>query len=179
MSFPSHSQTTTNHPHVSAVGSSHVNVPPTTEMSDNVDASTALVKALKQVVTTPKIEYMCFDGNPIKIPSFIHNFETCLEKNSTNEESKLQLLIQHFCAKAKEAIESCVNLPAGEGYQVAKDTLQESFGKPHIIAGHILKCSSTYQLSGKQTGRPCLSFLVIWIQRIELLREWELSTSVI
>ena len=87
MSFPSHSQTTTNHPHVSAVGSLHVNVPPTTEMSNNVDASTALAKALKQVVTTPKIDYMCFDGNPIKFLSFIHNFETCLEKNSSNEES--------------------------------------------------------------------------------------------
>ena len=140
MSFPDHSQTITNYPHFSAIGSSHVNVPPTIEMSDNVDVSTALVKALKQVVTTPKIEYMCFDGIPIKFPSFIHDFEICLEKNSTNEESKLQLLIQHCCRKAKEAIESCVNLPAEEGYQVAKDTLQESFRKPHIIAGHILKC---------------------------------------
>ena len=80
MSSPSHSQTTTNHPHVSAVGSLHVNVPPTTEMSDNVDASTALVKALKQVVTTPKIEYMSFDGNPIKFPSFIHNLKRVLKK---------------------------------------------------------------------------------------------------
>ena len=158
MSFPSHSQTTTNHPHVSAVGSSHVNVPPTTEMSDNVDACTALVKALKQVVTTPKIEYMCFDGNPIKFPSFIHNFETCLEKNSTNEESVLQLLIQHCRGKAKEAIESCVNLPAEEGYQVAKDTLQESFGKPHIIAGAHIKMLIDLPNIRKADGSSLLEF---------------------
>ena len=104
-------------------------------MSDNADAGTALVTALKQVVATPKIEYMHFDGDPIKFPSFIHNFETCLEKNSSSEESKLQLLIQHCRGKAREAIESCVNLPVEEGYRTAKDTLQESFGKPHIIAG--------------------------------------------
>ena len=137
-SFPNHSQITANHPHVSTVGSSSVNVPPTMQMSDNVDASTALVKALKQVVTTPKIEYMYFDGNPIKFPSF-QNFETCLEKNSSNEECNLQLLIQHCRRKTREAIESCVNLSAEEGYKVAKDTLQESFGKPHIIAGAHIK----------------------------------------
>ena len=95
------------------------------QMSDNVDASTAIVKALKQVVTTPKIEYMYFDGNPIKFPYFIYNFETCLEKNSSDEESKLQLLIEHCCGKAREAIESCLNLSVEEGYKVAKDTLLE------------------------------------------------------
>ena len=122
-------------PQVTDVGPLFLNAQPTLRISDNADAGAALVTALKQVVATPKIEYMHFDGDPIKFPSFIHNFETCLEKNSSSEESKLQLLIQHCRGKAREAIESCVNLPVEEGYRTAKDTLQESFGKPHIIAG--------------------------------------------
>jgi hypothetical protein len=43
--------------------------------------------------------------------------------------------------KARESIESCVNLP--NGYKVAKQTLQENFGKAHIIAeAHINKLLS-------------------------------------
>ena len=35
---------------------------------------------------------------------------------------------------------SCVNLSAEQGYRVAKETLSENFGKPHIIARtHIKK----------------------------------------
>ena len=86
------------------------------QLSVKVDTNIEIVKALKQVVATPKIEYM----NPIKFPSFMHNFETCLERNNDSDESKLQLLIQHCHGKAKEAIENCVNLPADEGYCAAK-----------------------------------------------------------
>ena len=68
------------------------------------DASMEIVKALKQVVATPKIEYIHFDGNSGKFTSFMYNFETCVEKNNYNEASKLQLLIQDCHGKAKEAI---------------------------------------------------------------------------
>ena len=50
--------------------------------------------------------------------SFMHNFETCLE--STDNSRNLQLLIQHRKGKAREAVQSCVNLPVSEGYQTAK-----------------------------------------------------------
>ena len=99
-----------------------------------------IAQALRQVVSAPKVEYMRFDGNPIKYVSFMHNFETCLEKDNPENSRRLQLLIQHCYGKAREAIESCVNLPVEEGYYVAKNTLRESFGKPHIIAkAHIKK----------------------------------------
>ena len=64
----------------------------------------------------------------------MHNFQTCLEKNNPGNSTRLQLLIQHCNGKAREAIESCVNLPAQEGYKTAKNTLYENFGKPHVIA---------------------------------------------
>ena len=47
----------------------------------------------------------------------------------------LQFLIQHRTGKARDAIESCSNLPASEGYRVAKETLCENFGKSHILQG--------------------------------------------
>lgn len=48
--------------------------------------------------------------------SFIHNFENCLEKENKDNARRLQPLIQHCFGKVRDAIESCVNLPASEGY---------------------------------------------------------------
>ena len=63
-----------------------------------------------------------------------------MEKDNPDNSRRLQFLIQHCTGKAGDAIESCSNLPASEGYRVAKETLRDSFGKPHIIAGaHIKK----------------------------------------
>ena len=71
---------------------------------------------------------------------FFHNFETYLEKDNPDNSRRLQFLIQHCTGKARDAIESCSNLPASKDYRVAKETLLENFGKPPIIAGaHIKK----------------------------------------
>ena len=110
-----------------------------TETQQN-DDGLELVKALKQVVVMPKVEYQHFDGDPLKYVTFFHNFETYLEKDNPDDSRRLQFLIQHCTGKARDAIESCSNLPASEGYRVPKETLRENFGKPHIIAGaHIKK----------------------------------------
>ena len=106
-----------------------------------------MVTALKQVVSSPKIEYMRFDGDPLRYVTFIHNFETCLEKDNPDKSRKLQLLTQHCDGKAKEAIESCTNLPSEEGYLTAKTALRENFGKPHVIAAaHIKKLENLSKL---------------------------------
>ena len=98
-----------------------------------------MVKALRQVVTSPKIEYLRSDGDPPRYVSFIHSFETYLEQDNPDDSRRLQLLIQHCTGKAREAVKSCENLPV-DGYQVAKETLCENFGKPHLIADvHIKK----------------------------------------
>jgi hypothetical protein len=147
---------TTWNPYMCNVGLPPLNSNHGTQVSGKIDTNIEIVKALKQVVATPKIEYMHFDGNPIKFPSFMHNFETCLERNS--DESTLQLLIQHCHGKAKEAIETCVNLPADEGYCVTKKTLTENFGKPHIIArAHIKKLVNLPSIK-KADGPSLLEF---------------------
>ena len=117
-----------------------------------------IAQALRQVVSAPKVEYMRFDGNPMKYVSFMHNFETCLEKDNPDNSRRLQLLIQHCYGKAREAIESCVNLPVEEGYYVAKNTLRENFGKPHIIAkAHIKKLENLPPLK-QADGQSLLEF---------------------
>ena len=108
------------------------------------DSGKEIVKALRQVVSSPKVECHRLDGDTLKYVTFMHNLETHLEKDNPDEARRLQLLIQHH--KAEEAIESCANLP-NDGYRVAKQTLRENFGKPHVIAeGHIKKFM----------GLPCL-----------------------
>jgi hypothetical protein len=47
-----------------------------------VDTGEEIIRALRQVVSTPKIKYMHFDGDPVNYISFMHNFETCLEKDN-------------------------------------------------------------------------------------------------
>ena len=56
----------------------------------------------------------------------MHNFKTCLEKDNPDNSRRLQLLIQHCYGKARDAIESCANLPVDQGYYVAKSTLCEN-----------------------------------------------------
>ena len=109
-----------------------------------------IAQAIRQVVSAPKVEYMCFDGNPMMYVSFMHIFETCLEKDNPDNSRRLQLLIQHCYGKAREAIESCVNLPVEEGYYVGKNTLHENFGKPHVVAKeHIEKLENLPPLKYK------------------------------
>ena len=104
-----------------------------------VDTGEEVIRALRQVVSTPKIKYMHFDGEPVNYISFMHNFESCFEKDNPDNSRRLQLLIQHCTGNAREAVESCVNLPEEYGYQAAKETSRENFGKPHIIAQAYIK----------------------------------------
>ena len=87
----------------------------------------------------------------------MRNFETCLEDHTDGSRS-LQLLIQHCTGKAREAIESCVNLPVSEGYESAKKTLKENFGLPRVIAkAHLKKLEQLPPLKAS-TGSALLEF---------------------
>ena len=89
-----------------------VKVEPTNQQ---FESGQEMVKALRQVVSSPKVEYHRFDGNPLKYVTFMHNFKTHLEKDNPDESRRLQLLIQHCTGTAREAIESCANL-SSDGY---------------------------------------------------------------
>ena len=53
------------------------------------DSGREMVKALRQVITSPKVEYLKFDGDPLRYESFIHNFETYLEQNNPDDSRPL------------------------------------------------------------------------------------------
>ena len=42
----------------------------------------SMITAPRHVISSPKIEYryLRIDGDPLKCVTFVHNFETCLEK---------------------------------------------------------------------------------------------------
>jgi len=73
--------------------------------NEQFDSGQEMVKAMRQVVSSPKVEYQRFDGDPLKYVTFMHRFETYLEKDNPDESRRLQLLIQHCTGKAREAIE--------------------------------------------------------------------------
>ncbi|KAK6168654.1 hypothetical protein SNE40_019846 [Patella caerulea] len=126
--------------------------------SIQTDKTEMLMQKLCQVVTNPRMEYLHFDGNPLRYVSFMHNFETCLESQNSDDSTKLQLLIQHCHGRAREAIESCVNLPVEEGYLSAKKTLKENFGKAHIIAKAHLDKLEKFPVIKRADGPSLLDF---------------------
>ena len=123
------------------------------QTSANLDTGEKIVKTLCQVMNTPKIEYMHSDGDPINYVSFMRNFETCLEDDADNSRN-LQFLIQHCTDKARDAIESCVNLPVSEGYESANKTLEENFV---IAKAHVKKLENLPPLK-VSTGSTLLEF---------------------
>ncbi|PFX13875.1 hypothetical protein AWC38_SpisGene22013 [Stylophora pistillata] len=84
---------------------------------------------------------------------------SCGQKKDNPDNSRgLQLLIQHYYGKAREAIESCVNLPVEEGYYAAKNTSRENFGKPHIIAKANIKKLENLPLLKQADGQSLVEF---------------------
>ena len=41
-----------------------------------------MVQVLRQIVNTPKLEYLRFNGKPMKYGAFMHNFENFLEQDN-------------------------------------------------------------------------------------------------
>ena len=115
-------------------------------MLPNLNTEEKTVKTLCQVMNTP-----------INCVSFMRNFETCLEDDAENSRN-LQFLIQHCMGKARDAIESCDNLPVSEGYKSANKILEENFGLPHVIAkAHVKELENLPPLK-VSTGSTLLEF---------------------
>jgi len=84
----------------------------------------------------PKPELLKFDGNPMRYPLFISNFEAHIASKLVAQDNalKLQYLIQHCQREAKQPIEFCTILSAEAGYKRARELLHANYGKPRIIA---------------------------------------------
>ena len=104
-----------------------------------VQALEAVAYSIRQSLSLPSIELLQFNGDPLEYAEFILNFKSHIETNITDPTQRLTRLLAQCRGKAKEAIRSCVTLPAGEGYEVAKRTLYENFGKPYMVANSHIK----------------------------------------
>ena len=84
----------------------------------------------------PKPELLKFDGNPMRYPLFISNFEAHIASKLVAQDNalKLQYLIQHCQREAKQLIEFCTILSAEAAYKRARELLHANYGKPRIIA---------------------------------------------
>ncbi|CAH8485099.1 unnamed protein product [Dicrocoelium dendriticum] len=82
----------------------------------------------------PKRELITFDGDPARYWMFMRCFEANVSRTTSDPTIRLSYLIQYCCGEAKEAIESCLILDPGEGFEEAMNILRRRFGRPHMIA---------------------------------------------
>ncbi|PIK41945.1 hypothetical protein BSL78_21208 [Apostichopus japonicus] len=112
-----------------------VNLPRDVNEGEN---SQSLLHAVSTLTSMPKPELLTFSGDPITYCGFMNNFEVNIGSTGLDSRTKLTYLIQLCEGKAKESIEDCVLLDPAEGYQRARNLLQEQFGQPHVICHCLL-----------------------------------------
>ncbi|XP_077971393.1 uncharacterized protein LOC120335312 [Styela clava] len=94
----------------------------------------AMINALREGFTLPKVELMEFDGNPLRFHAFMKSFETNIHCHQHAPETKLAQLIQLCSGIAKDAIKNLVLVsPPSKGYQMAWQTLHEQFGNRTVV----------------------------------------------
>jgi len=131
--------------HLTQQPASQVPHPPSVELADKAPWQ-AIAEALKQGPTLPKIELMKFGGDPSEYGEFVANFCDHIESQVPDDSQRLTRLLAQCVGKAREAIKSCVNLPTGQRYGEAWETLSKNFGQPHMVADAHMKRLREYNL---------------------------------
>ena len=67
--------------------------PPKESMVLKEEVGENIAKALRQVACIPKVEYMRFDGDPIKYVSFVHNFAGDLSRERKSRQCETFLAL--------------------------------------------------------------------------------------
>ena len=95
----------------------------------------AIVRAMTEAMTAPKLECTKFYGDPMNYTAFIRCFNENVDKKELSAMQKLTLLTQATGGKAKRSIDHCPNIwPCEKGYLIALDTLYKRYGRPSVIA---------------------------------------------
>ena len=90
-------------------------------------------RQLLSAIQIPKVELMCFDGDPLKYWGFIRMFDNSMDKDTVDSCSKLSRLLQYTTGKAKRVIQCCAVMSPSDGYRRARQLLQERFGNSFVI----------------------------------------------
>lgn len=99
----------------------------------------AIASSIRQSLSLPSIELLRFSGDPLEYAEFMMNFKSHIESNVADPTQRLTRLLAQCDGKAKEAVRSCVTLPPNEGYETAKRTLYDNFGRPYMVANSHIK----------------------------------------
>ena len=100
----------------------------------------ALIHAMREGFTLPKMELKTFDGNPLDYFAFMKMFDMNIHMHNHAAEIKLAHLIQLCRGIAYESIRDMVLVePAEAGYQQARDTLRARFGNRNIVIRATIK----------------------------------------
>eukprot|EP00794_Sanderia_malayensis_P006686 gene6686-biopygen5463 len=102
--------------------------------SEYGNAYLTTMKKLADASMLPKSELIQFDGNPLRYYIFMKSFENQVEKDTDDNNRRLQLLVQYCTGKARKVIESCILLNEEEGYKEAKRLLEERFGNKYKVS---------------------------------------------
>ena len=79
-------------------------------------------------LSLPTLEFSTFKGNNEHYPSFMRAFQTNIASRLTNEEEKLQYLLQYTADKPREIVSTCLYLPPEHGYEEARRLLDRRYG---------------------------------------------------
>ena len=102
--------------------------------SDQSMRAEMLCSQMLSAVHLPQPELLTFDGDPASFWRFIHNFDANLASMVSDDRKRLSYLIQYCKGEARESIEDCILLDPAAGYARARQILQKTYGKPHVIA---------------------------------------------
>ena len=92
---------------------------------------------LKLALELPKAHISEFTGDPVNYWSFINNFKVNVASKLSDDNARLQYLLQLCKGKARACIENCALLESG-GYEIAMNVLRKQFGQPHMILNGLI-----------------------------------------
>ena len=95
-----------------------------------------LSKMMKQQ-SAQEIDFDVFDRNPLNLYYFIAVFREAAEKKIEDPRGRLIRLIKYTTGEGKDLIKNCIQLPANDSYEAAKNKLYYLYVDPHrVIAAY-------------------------------------------
>ena len=93
----------------------------------------APVVASVQDYPPPRPQIECFDGDPLTYWTFVRSFDEHIARKMPSESAKLVYLLQHCSPNIRQNLEH-LSRNLNDGYRLARESLHNEFGQPHIIA---------------------------------------------
>ena len=89
---------------------------------------------LALTLSLPHTEVQTFNGDPLSYCDFVRSFESLIESRTTDDNTRLNYLVQCTSGDVRELMRSCLSMKRNEGYQEARRLLKERYGQGFKIA---------------------------------------------